>query len=151
MNEFTIDILLEFLYKKFAITFALCFIGAVMRKWMNSRNSTGSNNKKNLVGEVIMSAVFSTFLMCAVADYVNTDLHFEVYAILSIILGMWGLQIIKLIMDGKFIINLLKHLTKTPIDNSVIKSAVSSASDTLSEGNKTEEQQNSEDKDNKNE
>lgn len=140
MNEFTIDILLEFLYKKFAITFVLCFFGSVMRKLFSSKTKTDPNNKKNLVGEVIISAVFSTFLMCAVADYVNIDLHFEVYAIISILIGIWGLKIITIVVDGKFLINFIKNLAKNATNNPVIKSAIQSASDTLSENDITEDE-----------
>lgn len=140
MNEFTIDILLEFLYKKFAITFVLCFFGSVMRKLFSSKTKTDPNNKKNLVGEVIISAVFSTFLMCAVADYVNIDLHFEVYAIISILIGIWGLKIITIVVDGKFLISFIKNLAKNATNNPVIKSAIQSASDTLSENDITEDE-----------
>lgn len=139
MNEFTFDILLEFLYKKFAITFALCVFGSLIRKWFPTK-STDPNHKKILVGEVLISAVFSTFLMCAVADYVNIDLHFEVYAIISIVLGMYGIRIIRLIMDGKFMISFIKNFAKS-FANPTLKNVVNSASDALSEGNKLEEDQ----------
>lgn len=147
MNQFSIDILLEFLYKEFAITFAFCFFGSFVREYLTG-NKTDSNGKKvgnfNL-GKVVISAMFSTFLMCACADYVSVDLHIEVYAIISIILGMWGLGIMKCIVDKKFLQTFLGRFA-TNIANPVIKSAVESASETLEEESKeTDNKQQSKD------
>ena len=94
MNQFSIDILLEFLYNKFATTFMFCIFGSFVREYLT--NIKDSNNKKygNFnPGKVVISAIFSTILMCACADYVNVDLHIEVYAIISVVLGMWGLSL----------------------------------------------------------
>ena len=137
MNQFSIDILLEFLYNKFATTFAFCLFGSFVREYLTA-NKTDSNGKKignfNL-GKVVISAIFSTILMCACADYVNVDLHIEVYAIISVVLGMWGLGIMKGILDKKFLKNFFKIVTKI-ISNPLIKSAVESASETLEEESK---------------
>lgn len=134
MNQFSIDILLEFLYNKAAVTFAFCFIGSFIREYLLSSktDSNGKNIGKFNFGKVVIPAVFSTILMCACADYVKVDLHIEVYAIISVVLGMWGLSIIKAMLDKKSVNKLFKCLAKV-ITNPLIKNVVESASDTLEE------------------
>ena len=140
MNQFSIDILLEFLYNKFATTFAFCLFGSFVREYLtaNKTDSNGKNIGNFNLGKVVISAIFSTILMCACADYVNVDLHIEVYAIISVVLGMWGLGIMKGILDKKFLKNFFKLVTKI-ISNPLIKSAVESASETLEEESKESE------------
>ena len=137
MNQFSIDILLEFLYNKFATTFMFCLFGSFVREYLTNIK-TDSNSKKygNFnPGKVVISAVFSTILMCACADYVNVDLHIEVYAIISVVLGMWGLSIMKGILDKKIVNTFLKSVVKL-INNPLFKSAVESASKSMEEETK---------------
>lgn len=157
MEQLSIDVLLEFLYNKFAITFWFCLFGSFSKEYLAylTISKTGSNSKKygnfNL-GKVVMSAVFSTILMCACADYVKVELHIEVYAIISVILGMWGLGIMKIIIDKKFLYVLSNKITKY-ITDPIIKSAVESASESLEEDNKesNKKQQSKDETENKNE
>ena len=73
----TIDVLLEFLYNKFAVTFLVCLVGSFIRETLRS---TKSKKSKMLdIKRMVTSTVFSTFLMCACVEYV--DLPFSVYAI----------------------------------------------------------------------
>ena len=144
MNQFSLDILLEFLYNKFAITLVFCFFGSFMREYLTSKNIDSNNKKKSKFnfGKVIISAIFSTFLMCGGADYLNVELHIEVYAIISVILGMWGMGIIKQLMDGKFIYKafcsaisksivnpMAKVVVETTLDDSVDKLNIKSSDD----------------------
>ena len=153
MNQFSIDILLEFLYNKFATTFMFCLFGSFVREYLTNIK-TDSNNKKIGKfdpGKVVISAIFSTILMCACADYVNVDLHIEVYAIISVVLGMWGLSIMKAILDKKIVNNFFKNIVKL-ISNPLIKSAVESASESIDQELKESDkkQQTKDETDNKN-
>lgn len=121
MNEISVDILLEFLYNKFAVTFLMCLIGACIRESLASSKKSDTLNIKKIVA----STVFSTFLMCACADYL--DIPFSVYAIVSIFCGMWGLALVKLAMNGKFVHSLLVNIAKKFADP-IVKSAIDSAS-----------------------
>lgn len=132
MNEFSIDILLEFLYAKFATTIVFCFFGAFVREYLTSR-STDSNGKKCSklnFGKVMISSIFSTFLLCAAADYVNIELNIEVYSIIAIVLGMWGMSIIRAIMDAKFLHTLASNLAKS-VANPILKGVADSLSKSL--------------------
>ena len=139
MNQFSIDILLEFLYK---VTLAFCFFGSFLREFFTSKN-TDSNNKRNKFnfGKVIISAIFSTFLMCGGADYLNLELHIEVYAIISVIIGMWGMGIIKQLMNGKFIYkafcSAISKAIVNPMAKVVVDSALSDSADKISDNSQT--------------
>jgi hypothetical protein len=159
MNEFSIDILLEFLYTKFATTIMFCFFGAFVREYLTSR-STDSNGKKCSkfnFGKVLISSIFSTFLLCAAADYVNKAFSIEVYLILAIVLGMWGMSIIRALMDGKFLYSLFTNLGKS-ITNPILKGVADSVSKSLetsankqgeAKEEKKEEKQETKEEDNK--
>ena len=140
MNHFSFDILLEFLYEQFAITFAFCFIGSFIKEFMSNKN-TDSNSKKGgkislNLGKMMVSTIFSTLLVCAGADYITVELHIGVYAMISVIIGMWGIGIIKCIIDKKFISTFCASIAKN-IANPFLKSVAESASKTL-EDNKSE-------------
>lgn len=146
MNHFTIDILLEFLYEKYAITFVFCFFGSFVKEYITSRK-TDSNGKKgskfNLV-KVIISSIFSTFLVCIAADFISVELKIEVYAILSIIVGIWGFELVKCLVDKKFIAAFCGSIASS-FTNPILKSAAESASKTL-EAQEKEESKKSNDK-----
>ena len=128
MNEITVYVLLEFLYNKFAVTFLLCLIGAGTREVF--RSTKDKDSKRLDIKKIATSTVFSTFLMCACAEYI--DLPFSVYAIASIVCGMWGLALINLVLNGKFINKFLVNVSKKVADP-IVKSAVEAASEMTEE------------------
>ena len=126
MEDLSIDVLLEFLYNRFAVTFLLCMIGSITREMFlptKKKKSQLLNIKK-----IVTSTVFSTFLMCTFADYI--DLTFSAYAVLSILCGIWGLIIVQIAVNENFVQKLLlKFAEKLP--ESLAKAAAQSASETI--------------------
>ena len=147
MNEFSIDILLEFLYTKFATTIMFCFFGAFVREYLTSRgtDSNGKKCSKFNFGKVMISSIFSTFLLCAAADYVNKEFNIEVYSIIAIVLGMWGMSIIRALMDAKFLQSLFTNLTKS-IANPILKGVADSVSKSLDTSTDTKKEESKEEK-----
>lgn len=133
MNDITVDILLEFLYNEFAVTFIFCFVGSWIREAMRLKKKDES--KILNIKKIATSTVFSTFLMCACAGYI--DLPFEVYAAISVICGMWGIVIINIVINGKFISKIAVKLAKK-ISDPILKTAVETASEYLEEQEKQE-------------
>ena len=88
------------------------------------------------IKRIVTSTVFSTFLMCACAEYI--DLPFSVYAITSVFCGMWGLVIINFAMSGKFMSKFMNNFVKK-ITDPILKSAVESASEALKEKDKDDQ------------
>ena len=135
MSDITVDILLEFLYNEFAVTFVFCCIGSWIREAMRLKKKDES--KILNIKRIVTSTVFSTFLMCACLEYI--DLQFEVYALVSVFCGMWGLTIINMVVSGKFVIELVKNIIKSLIKNPFVKTVIDTASDSLEEENKKED------------
>lgn len=129
MGNITFNILLEFLYNRFAVTFIFCLIGSCIREALKTTKKD-SKSKIN-IKKIATSTMFSTFLMCACAEYI--DLPFGVYAVLSVFGGMWGLVIAELAMNGNFVIKFLGKLTKKVITDPIVKNALESASETIKE------------------
>lgn len=126
MEDLSIDVLLEFLYNRFAVTFLLCMVGSLTREMFLPTKKKKS--KLLNIKRIVTSTVFSTFLMCTFADYI--DLTFSAYAVLSILCGIWGLIIVQIAVNENFVMKLLLKLADK-IPNSLAKSAAESASEVL--------------------
>ena len=138
MDDLTVYVLLEFLYNKFAVTFVFCSVGYFIREF----TSKDKKSKTSIIKKFVITTMFSTFLMCACAEYI--DLPIGVYAIFSIFCGIWGLQIINIVVSGNFFKKFTHALSKL-ITNPVIKSAVETASDVFDEQQKEEETEDNKD------
>lgn len=101
----SIDLLLKFI-SEFSVTLIFCIIGS----WTRAIVKSSKNKNKMDLDEIIISTIFSAFLMCSGAQYIH--LPFEVYATLSIICGMWGKVFINLLVSERFMRNLIGNLTK---------------------------------------
>lgn len=123
----TVDTLLKFLYEEFAVTFAFCVVGALIKEMFMVSSTKESKRKINLFG-IILSSIMSTLLMCALTKY--TDLPFEVYAIISVICGIWGKSIIKILVNENFVRGFAKNVSKT-IADPIVKAAAESAIELL--------------------
>lgn len=97
MDIISVNILLEYLYKKFAVTFILCLMGAFLKQ---STLSTKKVNKLKLI-EIISPTIFSTILICAISDYLKVS--FSMYAAMCLLIGMWSSVLIKVFLNLKFI------------------------------------------------
>lgn len=137
MQDITIDVLLEFLYNRFGVTLVFCLLGSLIRQGLKVTSSKKDIKSRMLdMKHMAVSSIFSTFLMCACADYI--ELQFSIYATFCVICGMWGLALCKIAINGKFMSNLL-YSASGKISNPIIKSAVDSASKELEEQQKEEE------------
>lgn len=121
MDNITLDILLEFLYNRFAVTFLMCLLGSLIRETMTSSKKNSALN----IPKIVASTIFSTFLMCAAADYLKINIPFSIYAVVCILLGMWAYVIIKFALNGKFMTSLLKVFAKSA--DPIIKDVASMA------------------------
>lgn len=139
MNEISLDILLEFLYNRFAFTIVFCFFGSFTKEFVTNR-IIGSNGKKGSFNfwKVIISSIFSTILVCVAADYISIDLHIGTFILICFIVGVWGFEILKCLMDKKFLSTFFGSISKS-IANPILKSAAESASKSLEEEKKDKE------------
>ena len=154
MGDITIDVLLEFLYNRFAVTFLFCLFGSFVREVMRSKKKNNKNKKSKMldIKRIVTSTMFSTFLMCACADYV--DLPFSVYVLFSVFCGVWGIVITNILVSEnfaiKFITKLCKKIASPVVKNAIIKSVIDSASETLKEQEKETEKEKADETENDN-
>ena len=132
MDDISINVLLAFLYNRFAATFIWCFFGSCAREVFLP---TRKKNKLVNLNRIIISTVFSTILMCTVADYI--DLSFSAYILLNIICGMWGMMFIQLIVNENFVTKLLLKLVDR-IPSPVLKETAKTFTDELGSNEKEE-------------
>lgn len=125
MDQLTFTLLLDYLYSNFAVTFILSIIGVVIRLVVKN---VGAKQRIS-IGRFVSSAVFSTILLCALRNYVDID--FSVYVFLCIVVGMWSPNIVSVVLDSKFMTNLLKKYLK-----GVSEPIAKSLSDALEDENK---------------
>lgn len=125
MDQLTFTLLLDYLYSNFAVTFILSIIGVVIRLVVKN---VGAKQRIS-IGRFVASAVFSTILLCALRNYVDID--FSVYVFLCIVVGMWSPNIVSVVLDSKFMANLLKKYLK-----GVFEPIAKSLSDALEDENK---------------
>lgn len=127
MDVISLSILLEYLYKKFMVTFVLCLIGAIIRESLNTVKLTKIDIKK-----LLASVVLSSVLMCAIIDYVT--IPFSIYAVVCVIFGIWSQTLIKLVMHTKFMTLVIARLFKK-FKDPVIEEVL----DTIDELNQSQE------------
>lgn len=106
MDSIYVSLFLEYLYKKFAVTFILCLIGAFLKQ--STLNSKKANKIK--LSSLFSPTIFSTILMCAVVDYI--EMNFSIYAVVCVLVGMWSSILLKLFLDTKFIKKLVAIVLK---------------------------------------
>lgn len=130
--DYSIDMLLEFLYDKFAFTFVFCLFGSIVKEYISFKNTKkDSNNKKFFnIGKSIIVAAFSTIMMCAATEYI--DFHIGIYVLLSMLLGLWGYDIIMCLINENLLRNFLSSLAKH-VTNPLLKSVAESTSETIKE------------------
>lgn len=116
MEQPTFTLLLDYLYSKFAVTFILCIVGVIIKVIITTVN----NKQRVSIGKLIASTMFSTFLMCAIGEYIH--INFSIYALICVVVGMWSTNLVALFLNSKFISNLtLKYLKKVagPVAKSI--------------------------------
>lgn len=110
MDNYTLGLLLDYLYNKFAVTFILSLVGASMREVF----VTNRNRKNHIkISKLLTSAIMVTVLLCALGELYKFD--FSVYVLVCVMCGLWGEFIVTRILLNRrimisFIINLFKKL-----------------------------------------
>lgn len=102
MDAVSVNILLEYLYKRYIVTFLLCLVGAFIKE---STMST-AKVKKISISRILSPSIFSSVLICALSDYMKVP--FGVYTGICILAGMWSYPLVKLFLNVKFIQHVIK-------------------------------------------
>ena len=128
MNVISFTILLEYLYKKFVVTFILSLIGAFIKETFKTTKMKKMEPKKMLA-----SAAFSSVLICAFVDYMT--IPFGIYVAVTIIVGMWGYQILSVVLNANFMKKFVYNFFKNS-SNAIAKSVSETMENTEEEKKK---------------
>ena len=112
MSAISLGMLLEYLYTKFLVTFMLNLMGAFIRE------SVDKKIKRLNPKRMIASAMFSSVLLCAVADYIT--MSFSLYVLVGIINGIWANAVLTAFLSASFMKKLAMNVFKT-VPQSTVK------------------------------
>ena len=112
MSAISLGMLLEYLYTKFLVTFMLNLMGAFIRE------SVDKKIKRLNPKRMIAAAMFSSVLLCAVADYIT--MSFSLYVLVGIINGIWANAVLTAFLSASFMKKLAMNVFKT-VNQSTVK------------------------------
>lgn len=106
MQEFTLIVLLNWIYQKFSLIFVICLLGCFIRDLMDTmKNCTKINIKQDII-----SAFACSIILAAVLD--DVLISFSEYIFICFFTGIWSFKILEYILNWKFAKILLKNLFK---------------------------------------
>jgi hypothetical protein len=116
MHEFTLALLIDYLYNKFLMAFVISLLGAFTRDVMD----TYKNLSKINISKVVCSSIFSSVILSAIIDIVNWN--FSVHVVVCFFTGLWSHKLLEFVMDWNivktFLVNILKN-TKGTVAQSI--------------------------------
>ncbi len=123
MQQTTINLLIDYLYNKFAIAFVCSLIGiSIYEVIINTKD------KPIKLRALLATSTFSTVLLCAIRDKFP-NLSFSAYILLCTLVSMWGKKILLLLTNSKFMSKFLANLLKKLASDSVSKALSDTVND----------------------
>ena len=97
------NIIIRYLYQ-YSITFCICLLGSFVKDVYDTIiNKTTINIMK-----ILISTVFTSFIMCEIYDLLN--LSFPAYVFCSFFIGMWGFSLIQSSLNYKYVFIIFKNI-----------------------------------------
>lgn len=118
MSEITFPMFIEFLYSKFLLSFIICFFGALITQVVE----TVKRSNKMELHKMFASAFSSALVVCVITDY--KELTIGVYTFLCFFLGLWGADILGILLNQSYIMHFVRNFLKntvTPAGNALSK------------------------------
>ena len=106
MQDISLHVVLNYIYQ-YALTFFICLLGAFIKDYYDT---IVKDNIKIKISRVLISALFSSVILCTIDSYLN--LKFSLYVFISIFLGIWGFNILEFIMNSKIVLITIKNIFK---------------------------------------
>lgn len=132
--EITLAVILSYI-SNYLLSFVISLLGAFTNEMMTAMQS----KTKISIIRTLVPGFFDAFLLCAIQSKANME--FAMYAFVCFMCGMWGLRIIEIISNNKFVFVFLKSFLKSS-SLSIAKAAGESLEEL-----KKEEVKNNEEKD----
>lgn len=127
MEQLTPNMLLDYLYNNFAITYFLCFIGSISGQlYIHIKYNNKKKKLKTIkIVPMIISDAIISLIMSALIDKVS---KFNMYALICVLVGFFGDSIVDYLID--------KILSRTT-DDKYIDTLIDKCSDKLSKEEST--------------
>lgn len=127
MEQLTPNMLLDYLYNNFAITYFLCFIGSISGQlYIHIKYNNKKKKLKTIkIVPMIISDAIISLIMSALIDKVS---KFNMYALICVLVGFFGDSIVDYLID--------KILSRTT-DDKYIDTLIDKYSDKLSKEEST--------------
>ena len=122
MQDISSYIILDYIYH-YTLTFFICLLGAFIK---DCYDTMVKNNIRIKISKILISALFSSVVICTVDSYMN--MNFPLYVFVSIFLGLWGFNLLEIILNSKIVLVAMKNIFKH-ISNPISKGI----SDTITE------------------
>ena len=104
MQDISLYIILNYIYH-YALTFFICLLGAFIK---DCYETIVKNNTKIKISRVLISALFSSVVLCAIDSYI--DIKFSIYVFISVFFGLWGFNILEIILNSTIVLNIIKNV-----------------------------------------
>ena len=104
------------------ITLTIAIAGGFTREVYNYKK----NNNRISIFRLIASALLSSVVMTAVAEY--TDIKFGVFVLITYFFGMWAFSVIDIVMNAKYIAIAIKDVFKE-LKNPLLKGTANAIED----------------------
>lgn len=109
MTEISFAIFIEFLYSKFLLSFIICFFGALIAQIVE----TVKKSNKIRLTKVFSSSIVGALVVCVIIDY--KELSIALYTFLCFFLGLWGSDILKVLLNQSYIIQFIQNFLSNAV------------------------------------
>lgn len=119
MQDISLYIVLDYIYH-YTLTFFICLLGAFIK---DCYDTIIKNNIRIKISKILISALFSSVIICTIDSYI--DMRFPTYVFISIFLGLWGFNLLEIMMNSKLILIIIKNIFKNishPISKGISES-----------------------------
>lgn len=109
MTEISFAVFIEFLYSKFLLSFIICFFGALVAQIIE----TVKKSNKIQLAKIFASSLASALVVCVIIDY--KELSVALYTFLCFFLGLWGADILKILLNQSYILQFIRNFLSTTV------------------------------------
>lgn len=117
MQDYTIKLLLGYIYNRFALVFLICLLGSFINDLYSTYNSLTKFNIK----KILLSSISASIIVCAISEYIY--LKFGVYIFFCFVCGLWSYKILEYLTNWNFVSKIFSIILKSMKKEIAIKLA----------------------------
>ena len=106
MQDINLYIVLNYIYH-YTLTFFICLLGAFIK---DCYDTIVKNSIKIKISKILISALFASVIICTIDSYLC--MSFSLYVFVSLFSGLWGFNLLELILNSKVVLIAIKNIFK---------------------------------------